>query len=549
MSKQPSQDETPQLDLTAAPFLQPTPRKPRTADTRIPQGVSSHLSRPLGAAAAPAVPAASDAAEAVFTIPAAALPVAATADPAAVPPGAARPTRAPRPTAEQTEREHDEHATWWKIIESLRSRATDRQATELGERPGISEAEREIVGRQCIDEVLEEYLREQMATQGRDGRWNSATQAKAKKAVFDQMFRLGRFQSLVDEPEVENIHVNGCDDVWVELAGGRWEPRPPVADSDEQLMSDLQFLASRAGEEGRPFTSAQPDLDMDLLGSVRLAALAPPIVPRPSAVFRIHRYVNISLDQMVEMGNLSRTAADFLTACVRAGKTIVIAGFGGAGKTTLMRALAGQIDPHEQIVTIEKERELHLHNLTGRAVMPYALQYRPGSGERSADGTQVGEYTLEKAMEKALRLNSQRILVGEVRGPEITAMIQAMQTGAGTFCTTHAFDPDDAIDRLAGLGMARFGESYMARQLGHHLDVVVQMEKLRMPDGTSKRKLTWISEVTPGEGERRVSTKPIFRLNSIMDEHARPVGPPGSERFREDLEAVGFDLSVLGGRL
>ena len=128
-------------------------------------------------------------------------------------------------------------------------------------------------------------------------------------------------------------------------------------------------------------------------------------------------------------------------------------------------------------------------------------------------------------------------------------MIQAMQTGAGTFCTTHAFDPDDAIDRLAGLGMARFGEAYMARQLGHHLDVVVQMEKLRMPDGTSKRKLTWISEVTPGEGDRKVSTKPLFRLDSLTDEYARPVGPPGDERFRADLEAAGFEMTRLGGRL
>ena len=148
--------------------------------------------------------------------------------------------------------------------------------------------------------------------------------------------------------------------------------------------------------------------------------------------------VNITLEQLVDNGTLSPLAAEFLTALVQAGKTIVISGFGGDGKTTLMRALAEKIGPLEQIVTIEKERELHLDRLDSRLVPPIELQARPGSGERAADGSTIGEYTLTMAMEKALRLNSARILVGEVRGSEIGAMISAMQTGAGTYCTVHA---------------------------------------------------------------------------------------------------------------
>lgn len=532
-----------QIDLETNPFLRPATRRTPAADTRIPRGATAHLTKPLGA---PTTSAPTPDPHPVFP-PVAALR-AATQPPIPAPEVSAVPVSAMPPAPPTTHTPTQDQGSWWKVIESLRSRAADLQAAQLGDRPGISDAEREAIGRTVIAEVVTDFVREQMSTVGREGRWTSEQQAAAFQAVFDQMFRLGRFQPLVDEPEVENIHINGCDEVWVELAGGRWERRPPVADTDEQLMADLQFLASRAGEEARPFTSAHPDLDMDLLGTVRLAAVAPPISERPSAVFRIHRYVNITLEEMVEFGSLSSTAAEFLTALVKAGKTIVITGFGGAGKTTLMRALAEKIGPHEQIVTIEKERELHLDQLSGRVLKPYALQYRPGSGERAADGTQVGEYTLEKALEKALRLNSQRILVGEVRGPEITAMLQAMQTGAGTFCTTHAYDPDDAIDRLAGLGMSRFGEAYMARQLGHHLDVIVQMEKVELADGTSKRKLTWISEVTPGEGDRGVSTKPIFRLLHPDDDFARPVGPPGSDRLRVDLEAVGFDLTKLGGR-
>lgn len=459
--------------------------------------------------------------------------------------GSAEPVSQSEQTAPAAVPARPEAAQYWETIDLLRSRVTERQAQELEGRVAVSREEREAIGLRHIADVVDEHMRDQIAKTGRDNRWSPEQRAQASKAIFDQMFRLGRFQPLIDEPDVENIHINGFDQVFVERAGGVWEPRPAVAESDDQLMGDLQFLAQNAGEAARPFSSAHPDLDMDLMGSVRLAALAPPIAERPSAVFRIHRFVDISLEQMVQAGNLSRAAADFLTACVRAGKTIVIAGFGGAGKTTLMRALAGEIGKHEQIVTIEKERELHLHRLSGRELKPYALQYRPGSGERAADGTQVGEYTLEKAMEKALRLNSQRILVGEVRGPEITAMLQAMQTGAGTFCTTHAFDPDDAIDRLAGLGMARFSENYMARQLGHHLDIVVQIEKRLQPDGRSKRQVTWISEVQPSEGDRKVTTTPLFRLDGFA-EHAMPVAPPTERRLRADLEAVGYDLTALG---
>lgn len=508
---------------TDPPAAQPAPGRPTRQS--IPQGAAQHLTRSLGATESQ--------------------------------PSSTEKYSSPEEQAEQRAveevfeslrgvgRSQAEEQEFWSVVAVLRSRAADRQADETQSREGLSEEEREQIGRRHIQDVVAEWVREQMQTTGRDRRWSIRQQEQAAQAVFDQMFRLGRFQPLIDEEGVENVHINGHDEVWVELVGGRMERRPAVAESDEQLMADLQFLASRNGEEARPFTSAHPDLDMDLMGSVRLAALAPPIVPRPSAVFRIHRYVNITMEEMVDFRTLTREAADFLTACVAARKSIVISGFGGDGKTTLMRALADRIGHHEQIVTIEKDRELHLERMEHRPMRPFPLQYRPGAGERLADGSQAGEYTLEKAMEKALRLNSQRILVGEVRGPEITAMLQAMQTGAGTFCTTHAYDPDDCLDRLAGLGMARYGEAYMARQLGHHLDVVVQLDKITQADGTRLRKVTWISEVLPAEGERKVATQPLFRLYP-GEQDARVVSAPSNPRLRADLERAGYDMSRMG---
>ena len=119
------------------------------------------------------------------------------------------------------------------------------------------------------------------------------------------------------------------------------------------------------------------------------------------------------------------------------GRSIVVAGAQGAGKTTLVRALCAEIDAMEAIGTFETEYELHLHEL-GRHKVVHAWEARPGSGERGADGRQAGEFTLDEALVDSFRFNLSRQIVGEVRGKEIWAMIKAMESGTGSISTTHA---------------------------------------------------------------------------------------------------------------
>lgn len=131
------------------------------------------------------------------------------------------------------------------------------------------------------------------------------------------------------------------------------------------------------------------------------------------------------------------------------------------------------------------------------------LQYRPGLGERAADGSQPGEITLVNLLESALRLDAQRIIVGEVRGGEVDAMFQAMQAGMGSLSTLHAASASDAIERLADLALKSQGNAsteYAYRQIARHIDFIVQVAKVRLPDGTIKRMITEISQVAPVEG-------------------------------------------------
>src|SRR3546814_2821893 len=147
----------------------------------------------------------------------------------------------------------------------------------------------------------------------------------------------------------------------------------------------------------------------------------------------------VSMDEMVyDRKACTAVLADFLAACVRAGKSIVVSGVQGSGKTTWVRALCSCIPPWEMIGTFETEFELHLHELVYRHKIVHAWEHRPGSGEVGIDGRQAGEFSLEEAIHHSFRFNLARQIVGEVRGPEVWNMLKAMESGPGSISTTHA---------------------------------------------------------------------------------------------------------------
>jgi len=432
----------------------------------------------------------------------------------------------------------------WGLVAALRSAASERLMRAMEINAHMEPAEQQTVGRRIIAELLDEEAK-QSASAGR-GAFDRHHQAALAQGVFDALFRLGRLQPLVDDPDVENVMILGHDDVWLEYEDGRLVRGPAVADSDAELIDFLVFLASRSEVNARQFSEAEPRLHMRLDGGARLAATAW-VTPRPSVVIRRHRMRQATLSQLVRRQSLGPVAASFLAAAVRARKSIVVAGPQGAGKTTMLRALCAEIGPMEALGTFETEYELHLHELKDRHPIVHAWEARPG-GEMQPNGRRAGEFTLDDALYDSFRFNLSRQIVGEVRGREVLAMLEAMQAGTGSLSTTHAESAESAISRLVTCAMtagAHVTHDYAARAIASALNIIVHVDVRTelQPDGTFLKR-RWTSEIailSPGERERGYAMSSLFRC------------PPGSTRLQavgglpdeyRELSRWGFDLAA-----
>ena len=263
------------------------------------------------------------------------------------------------------------------------------------------------------------------------------------QSVLDALFGLGRLQSLVDDDEIENIDINGCDQVWATFADGSKRLMDPVADSDEELVDLLRSAGGRFGLAERRFDAARPELDLQLPGGARLSALMA-VAARPAVSIRRHRFADLSLDELCAMGAMDHGLRSFLGAAVRARKNIVVSGAMNSGKTTLLRALAAEIDERERIVTIEQAFELGLDTGSSRHPDMVALEARPANIEGA------GRIPVADLVRRSLRMNADRVIVGEVLGDEILPMLNAMSQGrSGSMCTLHAESSAGVFRRIA----------------------------------------------------------------------------------------------------
>jgi pilus assembly protein CpaF len=405
-----------------------------------------------------------------------------------------------------------------------------RRSDEVADRVPMSAEDERQFARSLIVQVLEDHARTELS----DGRQPPTPDEEeaAAAAIHAALFGVGRLQPLLDDPEVENIDINGADRVFVGYADGREEMHEPVADSDEELIELIQVLAANVGLTSRPFDSANPQLDLRLPDGSRLSAVMG-VCSRPAVSVRRSRLGKVSLDDLIGTGTMSADLANFLRAAVRARKNCIIAGATNAGKTTLLRAMASEIPPHERLVTVERALEIGLDAFDD--LHPNVVAFE----ERLPNSEGLGGVTMAELVRRSLRMNPSRVIVGEVLGDEIVTMLNAMSQGNdGSLSTIHANSSLEVFNRLATYALQ--AEENLPVEATHMLiagsiNFVIFMRKVNtyQEGGGLHRVIESVREVTGVDG--RVLSSEVFAP-----------GPDGSATAHapisclDDLEQYGY---------
>lgn len=348
-------------------------------------------------------------------------------------------------------------------------------------------------------------------------------------AAIAQVLGLGRLQPLLEDDQISDVHVRGNSRVWVKLRNGQRETRDPIVDSDEELIELIRRAATRLSRQERRFDAGTPELNMQLPDGSRLFATMD-VSKRPSLIIRRHRFEISSLEELRLRGLLTQELQDFLTAAVCARRNFVIAGGTGSGKTTLLRALINEVLPSERIVTIEDAYELGLDHFEHLHPDHDALQSRPANIEGQ------GEITLADLTRMALRMDPDRVIVGEVRGAEAFPMLLAMSQGNnGSMCTMHADSTRSVFPKLAAyVSMASTGLPIETINLllASALHFVVYID-----NSNAWRQVTSVREVVDCDGSNIISNE-IFAVDPNGD---LVKAFPLREATRELLAKYGYD--------
>jgi pilus assembly protein CpaF len=353
---------------------------------------------------------------------------------------------------------------------------------------------------------------------GSDFQWSAPLTARYVQAVFDSAFRYGRFQQYLREDNIEDISVVGHNNVMITTTTGLRQNRPPIAGNDRELE---RMVADLVSWRGRAFGRPNGHIDLDI-GGARFSATGAAITSVPNVTLRKHNHVDVTLDDLVDLGTITAPMAEFLTIASHANLSALIAGYPQSGKTTFLRAWMAAVPWEEKIVTIETERELYLGKLTHRHSQVSDFQYVPST---LAGSDLASSYSLEDAFRESLRSSAQRILFGEIRGAEGPVALKAMQAGKGSISTIHARNATDALHRFADILMSEQGltsDLVPLRQILRSIDLVIYLDMIPGPGGTRRRIVTEIAEVIARPTEQLPMASPLIRWDHTLATYTLP---------------------------
>ena len=380
--------------------------------------------------------------------------------------------------------------------------------------------------RQEINAITSESLEDMGIVLNREER------ASLSQDLFFEVTGLGPLEVLLQDETVNDILVNGPQQIFVERAG-KLELTDITFKDEKHLLRIIDKIVSAVG---RRVDESNPYVDARLADGSRFNAMVPPIAVDGSLVsIRKFKKDKLGIDDLVQFGAFTEEMAAYLQAAVATRLNVIVSGGTGSGKTTTLNALSSFIDNAERILTIEDTAELQLQQThVGR------MESRPPNVEGK------GEVSPRDCLKNALRMRPDRIIVGETRGEEVIDMLQAMNTGHdGSMTTIHANSARDGVSRLENMiAMAGIEMPIKAvrSQISSAVNLIVQASRLQ--DGS--RRMTSITEITGMEGDV-ISMQEVFRYqrvgltpdNKIIG-HFTATGVRSS--FSERFKLWGYDL-------
>src|SRR3954468_11430117 len=346
------------------------------------------------------------------------------------------------------------------------------------------------------------------------------------REITDDILGYGPLEPFLRDDSVTEVMVNAYDRIYVERLG-KLERTPAAFADNSHLLRLIHKIVSQGGRRG---AGAPPRGGARLPDGSRVTAITPPLALRgPTLTIRKFSRDPYTMDDLINFGSISPKAAQFLSACVHGKLNILISGGTGTGKTTTLNAMSAFIPNVERIVTIEDAAELQLqqqHVIT--------LEARPPNIEGE------GEVRIRELVRNSLRMRPDRIIVGEVRGPETLDMLQAMNTGhEGSLTTIHATSPRDALSRLETLVMTAGVElphRAIREQIASAFDLLIQIS--RLVDGS--RRITHVSEVLGMESDV-ITLQDVFVARPPDEEAAAN----GSSKLHDEVSCPGLKPHFL----